>query len=101
MMEKIGADQLVKLADGKQYLIGATEVTRYDEEDGEEHHFCVAIACGTSDLISQGKIDKTNKEDVYYTILEYWEEQNPDTGEPNAVMRVNEDDITIYEELFG
>ena len=100
-MEKIGPGQVVKLENGEQYLIGATEVTRYDEEDGEEHHFCVAIACGTSELISQGKIDKTNEDDIYYTIVEWWEEQNPDTGEPTMVMRKNEDDITIYEELFG
>ena len=102
-MEKIGPGRLVKLADGEQYILGNKVVTREPEpgtEDGP-HHFCIAIACGTSDLISQGKIDKTNKDDICYTILEWWEEQNPNTGEPEVMMCENVDDITILEELFG
>ena len=98
-MEKIRPGNLVRLEDGEQYIIGAAEVTRYDEGDGKPHHFCLAIACGTPDL--EGGIDEINKEDIEYTILEYWEEQNPNTGEPVVIMRENTTEDAIVEELFG
>ena len=99
-MEEIGPGKLVRLKGGEQYIIGARKVTRQPESGTEDvpHHFYIAIACGTSDL--EGDLNKINKKDIQYTIVEMWEEQNPDTGEPEVMMRENTSDDAVLAELF-
>ena len=89
-MEKIGPGKAVRWPNGETYILGNGKITKYDVEDGKPHHFMVAIACGK----------EMNIDDCMYTILEMWEDINPETGEAGVAMCENYD-ITIAEELLG
>ena len=96
-IKKIVPGKLVKLENGELYVIGEKRVTRPAKSAREgPRHFCTAIAVGTSYF--GGEIIE---EDVQCTIVEMWEEHNPDTGKTIVKMCENSGDLAVVEELLA